>query len=420
MKKVSNRNKKFLLTTSAEAVMFLFILLIKVFLLPGDSSALIGIKEGDNPKKIMLDDLNGKTVNVTNFFAKRPVILVFWELATDKSFLNYSLDELLFLNDFYEEYHDKAGLEVFGIYTPVDDKDIPESEILKVKNLVKMNKITFPVLIDTGFKMFREYGVIALPSTVMIDKKGTIEFIYPSFPIAARPLFSEKIMDLVGAAKIVQKKEDIKIKERESHSRRLYHYALQMYKRGLAGQAMSPLKKSLDLDPDFTWSHNLMGIILRKSGDFEGSKKEFERAIKLDRYNAPAHFNYGLLLFENERYNEAEEQFSVSVALDDAMAEAHYVLGLLYKKTDRPNEALKELKTALALFEKRKVTPVIFNASTLHKISTLYALSELHSQRGNKEKALKVLQKAARIAIGINRSSDKGLLHISQDLMIYE
>ena len=389
---------------------------------PSVSSALIGIKEGEAPKKFTLEDLNGSTVDVGRAFGGKPLILVFWELPISNSFIDYSMDELRFLNDFYERHHDGTGLEIFGIYTPEDDGVIPESEIERVRNLVKVNKIKFTILIDRGFRIFREYGVIALPSTVMIDKGGNIKFIYPSFPLAAQPLFSEELKGLTGLAQAAAGRESEKEKGLDFHSVRLYNYALQMYKKGLLEQALSPLKKSIELGADFPQSHNLMGIILWKKGNFEGSIQEFSKAVTLDKLHVPAHFNYGVLLFESEKYAEAEGHFKEVISLDSNVAEAHYVLGLLYKKTDREEEAMKELGTALALFEERKTASSyeIYAPYAFHRISTLYALSELYRKKGETGKALDALQKAAQVALGLEIKTEKENLHRSRDLMLHE
>jgi len=286
---------------------------------------------------------------------------------------------------------------------------------------VKVNRIKFTILVDSGFRIFREYGVIALPSTVMVEKGGNIKFIYPSFPLAAQPLFAEEIRGLIGLAPLTAKKETEKKEAQDSHSLRLYSYALQMYKKGLPEQALSPLRKSVELAPDFAPSHNLMGIILWKRGNFEDAIAEFNKAVTLDKTYVPAHFNYGVLLFESEKYGEAEGHFKEALSLNAEMAEAHYVLGLLYKKTGREEEAVKELGTALELFEKRKTASVyeIYAPSAFHRISTLYALSELYSKKGETGRALDVLQKAARLSLGLEIKTDKETLR-SRDLMLYE
>jgi len=396
------------------------VLIFVVLSAPSVSYALIGTREGEAPQKFTLEDLNGVAVDGGAFFGSKPVVIVFWGLPISKSFIDYSMDELKFLNDFYEKHHDATGLEVIAIYTPEEDGRVPEDEIERVKNLVKVNKIKFTVLVDTGFKIFREYGVIALPSTVMVDRAGKIKFIYPSFPLAGQPLFAEKMRSLIGLDPAEKGPEERT--GQDSHSVRLYNYALQMYKKGLPEQALSPLRKSVELAPDSSPTHNLMGIILWKRGNFEGAIEEFKKAVTLDKNYVPAHFNYGVLLFESEKYPEAEGHFKEALALNTGMAEAHYVLGLLYKKTGREGEAVSELSTALTLFENRTTASVyeIYAPSPFHRISTLYSLSELYRKRGETGKALDVLQKAADLALGLEITTGKENVQRSRDLMVYE
>jgi len=397
------------------------LIVITTCLFPLNASALIGLDVGDTPRDIVLTDLEGKGVNASASFGKKPVIIVFWELSIDKSFINYSLDELLFLNDIYEKYKSAYGLEIFAIYTPEEDKGVSEEELRKVKNIRKINKIKYPILIDSGFRAFRDYGVIALPSTVMVEKSGKVKFIYPSFPLTARPVFAEEIRELLGF--IAEKKEKHQEKKGDhSQSVRLYRYALQMFKKGLFEQALSPLKKSIILDPSYFRSHNLMGIILWNKGDFDGAISEFKSSIDLDVSNIFARFNYALLLMENEQFSEAEDMLQKTLKMDNSLAAAHYALGLLYEKTDKTDSAMKELKIAFDLFEKTKPEHgyEIDDLSAFNRISILYILSGLHNRQGNAEQTLDLLHKAAEIALGLDSRHERGYLQRSKELLIYE
>ena len=391
-----------------------------IFLMPQNSCALIGLDEGDLPKDIELSDVNGITVNITKHFGKSPVIIVFWEQNLSNSFINYSLDVMRFLNENYEKYHESTGLKIFGIYTPVEEDTIPASEFEAVRNLIKINKIKFPVLMDRGFEMFREYGIVALPSTIMINKNGKIEFIYPSFPLVANKVFAKNIEALVGIVKPVEETVSEKEKGADTKARSLYHYALLMYKKGLLEQALSPLKKSMELEPGVVWSHNLLGIILWKSGNFESAVEAFKDAIKIDRRNAQAHFNYALLLFESGKLNEAEKQLDISMAIDDTIPETHYVLGLLYKKSDRKDEAINKLKAAVSLYEKKNMDALVYNPASFHIIYAYYALSELYIDKGDRKTAQELLGKATKAALGINGDNGEESVVRSEDLMIYE
>jgi tetratricopeptide (TPR) repeat protein len=253
----------------------------------------------------------------------------------------------------------------------------------------------------------------------MIGREGRIDFIYPSFPVMAQQVFPEKIEKLVGIVDVSAKKKE-EAKELGSRSNRLYHYSLQLYKRGLFEQALSPLRKSMELDDNYTWSHNLMGIILWRKGDLEGSIKEFQKAIRLDKKNSSAYLNYGLSLFYNKQYAEAENNIKSSISLMDRVAEAHYILGWIYKRTERMDDALQEMKRSLELFEEIKTSPVIYESSVFQRISVHNTLAQLYIESGDIQTALGLLQKGMQIALGIESKTDMDQLHRGKDLMLYE
>lgn len=420
MKEVSIQTEDHPLIFPVIAIVTFFTLLVTIFAFPLNSCALIGTKKGDPPADVILDDLFGKPTNVSAYYGKKPVVLVFWELPMSKSFLDYSMDELRFLNDYYEKHHDSTGLEIYGIYVPEEDREVPDREIERVRDSVTVNKIKFPVLIDRGYKKFREYGVIALPSTVMIDKTGKISFIYPSFPLAAQTVFVDAIAALIGLPRVSAEKETDKIEGHGSRSLRLYNYANQMYKKGLFEQAISPLNKAMELDSRHAPSHNLMGVILWKSGNYEGAVDEFEQALRLDRNHIYAHYNYGLLLIDNEKYDRAEEHIKTALSLDNSLAEAHYVLGMLYKNTARTADAIKEFEKALTLFGDKKTPPLIYDSPSYYRISALYLLSELYADNGDDKKTIELLFEAAKISLGLEGQAGQDHLHRSSDLMIHE
>jgi hypothetical protein len=125
------------------SIMFSFLLgfvFISAVFWPMNASALLGLMEGDSPKKFVLKNLDGESVDITRFVGSKPVVIVFWKIMEQTTFLDYSLDELLFLEDLYVQYHDEKELQIFGIYTPKQDKEIPEDEIARVGERVHKNE----------------------------------------------------------------------------------------------------------------------------------------------------------------------------------------------------------------------------------------------------------------------------------------
>jgi tetratricopeptide (TPR) repeat protein len=328
----------------------------------------------------------------------------------------------MFLNDFHDKYHDKSGLKIFGIYTPEEESGIPDSEISKVKELISGNKIKFPILIDKGLKYFREYGIIALPSTIMVGKTGKIDFIYPSFPLTAGPVVSNQIKALVGVAAVEQKPKQVKSEISDAKSHRLYQYSLQMYKKGLQEQALSALNKFLSTKENHSWAHNLKGVILWHRGNSPAAIEAFKHAIAIDK-NIAAHLNYTILLFEQGKYKEAEK-ILVSSPLTQAeyQIRAHYLLGLLYRDTNKIDQAVDELELANSLFEvwilSAKEDTHFF--TFFFRIPMLRDLSDMYRKKGNDKKAIEFLHKAVDLALGLEGQWETIPLNQRKGFMVYE
>jgi len=385
------------------------------------ASALIGIKEGDSAKEILLDSVQGESVSLKSYLGKKPVVLVFWKITTNKAFIDYSLDMLRFLNDFYAKYNKSEGLEILAIYIPHEFDNVTDDETNAVINIAKTNNIQYPVLIDRGFRFFREYGIIALPSTVMIGKTGTIDFIYSSFPLSARPVISGRIQELVGVAESDEKKRESKKIITATKSSRLYNYALQMFKRGLLEQSLSALTKSLELNPDDSWSHNLKGVILWKKGLLDLARREFMAAIRIDETNVAPHINSAVLLIAEGKYDEAEKILITSPdAENDLKIRAHQLLGMVYAKTNRVDKAIRELETAADIVDRTSnENNVMVTSPFTSEISISHDLSVLYAKKGDRINAQKMLNKALHEALGIEGSfADQHLEH--RDLMLYE
>lgn len=118
------------------------------------------INEGD----ITTDQLRGKVV-VLNFWAT-------WCPPCKK--------EMPLLETTYNKYKEK-GVIVLGVNYNEDRETITK--------FVKEIKITFPIALDRDFKVTKEFGVLALPTTFFIDRRGVIRDRYRG-EIAEETLFS--------------------------------------------------------------------------------------------------------------------------------------------------------------------------------------------------------------------------------------
>lgn len=134
--------------------------LLSVLSLAGIDDSLASSDTGKVAPVFELKDLEGKKVSLTDFKGK-VILLNFWATwcAPCKA-------EMPSLENLYSNLKSK-GLVVIGV--AVDNSEKTVSSFIKEKG------ITFPILLDKGKEVsFDDYGVIGLPVTFLIDKKGII------------------------------------------------------------------------------------------------------------------------------------------------------------------------------------------------------------------------------------------------------
>jgi peroxiredoxin len=109
-----------------------------------------------------LPDLDGRPVTLGPFLGKTPVLLVFW--ATWCPECKAAIPEInaLATGPFAET------LQIFGL-------DFRESRE-KVAQAVKSRGIRYPVLLDERGQAARAYGIVGIPTYVLIDRRGNVAY----------------------------------------------------------------------------------------------------------------------------------------------------------------------------------------------------------------------------------------------------
>jgi len=107
-----------------------------------------------------LPDLDGQPVALNQFLGKKPVLLVFW--ATWCPECKAAIPEI----NAMATGPLAAKLQVLGL-------DFRESRE-KVANAVKARGIRYPVLLDEKGQVARAYGVVGIPTYVLIGRDGKV------------------------------------------------------------------------------------------------------------------------------------------------------------------------------------------------------------------------------------------------------
>jgi len=104
-----------------------------------------------------LQNLQGQPVTLSAYRGHRPVLIVFWA-----TWCPYCVEEMPNLVKLKEKHGDK--LQILGV-------SIQESRE-KVAAWAKSRNINFPLLLDEEGDVSSKYGVVGVPTLVVVDKDG--------------------------------------------------------------------------------------------------------------------------------------------------------------------------------------------------------------------------------------------------------
>jgi peroxiredoxin len=132
---------------------------------PGQSgSATVGNPAPD----WQLNDLDGKSVKLSDFHAKKGVLLAFFA-----TWCPYCMEEVPNLIAFQTAYKDRS-VELIGV-----DLDQPAHV---VKRFAEERKTNYKLLLDPGGQVATAYGIVGIPTIVGIDATGTVRYVANGLP----------------------------------------------------------------------------------------------------------------------------------------------------------------------------------------------------------------------------------------------
>jgi Tfp pilus assembly protein PilF len=106
------------------------------------------------------------------------------------------------------------------------------------------------------------------------------------------------------------------LEEAPSSSQVSKQIALEAIRNGDCDFAISELKKSLSMNPDYPDLHNLIGIAYANKGLIDDAILEFEKALKIHPDYLKARLNLALTLYEKKSNDEAMKHLMMVLKLD--------------------------------------------------------------------------------------------------------
>ena len=328
---------------------------------------------GRKPAAFSLVDTGGKTVSLEDFADKKATVLLFWS-----TWSRNSKKALTRLNNYYQSYKDR-GIQVVGINA--DSQHISEQERDKIRTFMEESAIAFPVLLDNELQTFHAYGIIALPSTVVIS--GTeITYALPGLPLVGTEELFDHLLVLAGEEpqhKIPEKRAPLSEAvtsvnlARKLVQRNMNPMAYMMYQKaikkdpqyippyvelaalyeseGKSAEAEAVLRQALSVEPDDPALMGELGFFLTKKDRLPEALGLLDKAVREEAY-PPAQFYYAYALGRNGQMAESLAAFDRAAESNPFESSLYELRAEVYEANDMPKEAAADYRKALELVMK--------------------------------------------------------------------
>ncbi len=172
-------------------------------------------------------------------------------------------------------------------------------------------------------------------------------------------------------------------------------------------------QKGIALNPNYATAHHWYGQMLEAEGQADAAVAELKRAQELDPLSVIINAELGSILGTARRYDEAIVQLRKTIEMDPTFYLTHWDLGGVFQAKGALPEAIAEyertstldpdprilatLGSAYALAGRKEETrKILDHLTTLAQQSYIsnYPFALLHLALGNKEEALRLLEKS--------------------------
>jgi tetratricopeptide (TPR) repeat protein len=315
---------------------------LAVFLFAPAGATLQNLQTGMKAPSFILKNLAGETRGLTDLAGAKLTVIIFWSTWSSKS-----AAALARMDRLYRQYRDH-GLTVVAVNA--EGLETSAQNVAAIKAMATKLNLAMPILTDSGLTTFHDYGVIALPSIVVLDREGIIRYELSGYPLVG----AEELADYV-ATTLEGKKPSAATFSRTGHqpdakALRLFNMASTALKsRQMASSAEEWLRKAAEADPAFALPWISLGRLHLQKGDATRAKGEFAEALSRDPANVIALCEMGMLLVNEGKVEEGKTLFTKALQLDSAyplcLGNAGYVAG----KTGHLDEGLSMFAEAAAL-----------------------------------------------------------------------
>ncbi len=202
-------------------------------------------------------------------------------------------------------------------------------------------KIGFPMLVDRGLIAFRDYGVVALPTIVVMDRERVIRRELSGYPLVG----AEELADYIVAAIAGERQPAVAAKTGyQPNQNALRFYAMgetALKSKQAADMAELWFKKASAADPAFVLPRLSLGKIYLRRGDTALAQGEFGEVLAREPDNPVALCESGMILVNSGRTAEGMARIEAALKEKEPHPACYAYAGYGYGIQGKLAEAMK-------------------------------------------------------------------------------
>ncbi len=338
---------------------------------PASTAAFKNVGTGDRPPPFALKDLEEKEWKSADLLEGKVTVVVFWSTWSPRS--REILADL-------EKLRAELGPERFQVVAVnAEHMEISSADRSSITAMAKELGLTSLILLDHGLVTYNDYGVMAVPSSLVVDGAGKVTYDLAGYPTTLRSDLADAVRKALG----LPTSEELRPPEEYvpmNHALMYYNFGRRLMEKGQDEKAEAQLLVSVERDPEFVKPRILLGVYYKRSGRLEEALEQFRKVKELDPGHHEAGYQEAIVSLRAGRFEEAETLFGGLA--EEFPAREEFALGLAlaqkYQGKEQQYRTARERASTLVPAEARvhyEMGGVAESQQDLEEAAALYRLA---------------------------------------------
>jgi alkyl hydroperoxide reductase subunit AhpC len=269
------------------------------------------------------------------------VCVFFWATWSPRS-----LQLMSDLSDLRTELSDQP----FRVVAVNVDSQVTTSAVRdRVRRALEQIDPGFPVIMDEKLEYFYEFGVIAVPSAVILDADRVVRAAPSGYSATIRAHLALMVDTVLGMVPMESQVASRPVYEPDLKASRYYRLAVQLSNQRLYESALAKIELATAADVRFSAPWGLRGQIYLSEGQPTEAKDAFLKAVSLDSLSVSSRAGLGRALLELGEMDAAREQLEMTLALERTYPAALQDLARCHASAGEYQQAIGLLQEAIEL-----------------------------------------------------------------------